>query len=233
MKQNLLIIPAGANALFQSWGDYSNYNFDVAIISWSGVPLTNTEHATYVENITGQKWRIVSAFRDKHDVTQYNYVWVLDDDCLTHPATVEATFNLCKEYNLDLAQPALTPDSSRTHPSTFLIPDAKLHYTNTVEIMCPIFSRAAWPECSAHFGIMPAGIGYGMEGYWSDILQSASSTTKFGGRVAVIDVYPVKHTKTVTGPSDYARMGIDPNDDGRYFSSMGYGWSFNTIEVLM
>ena len=151
---------------------------------------------------------------------------------MTHPETIEATFSLCKEYNLDLAQPALTPDSSRTHPSTFLIPGAKLHYTNTVEIMCPIFSQRAWPECSAHFGTMPVGIGYGMEGYWSDILESATSTTKFGGRVAVIDVYPVKHVKTVTGPAEYARMGIDPNDDGRYFQQLGFGWSFNTIEVV-
>jgi len=233
MKPNLLIIPAGANALFQSWGDYSNCNFDLAIVNWSGANLANTENAAYVENIPGQKWKIVSAFRDKHDITQYEYVWVLDDDCLTTLEAIEATFNLCKEYNLDLAQPALTADSSRTHPPTFLIPGAKLHYTNTVEIMGPIFSRAAWPECSAHFGLMPAGVGYGLEGYWSDILQSTSSTTKFGGRVAVIDIYPVKHTKTVTSPHEYARMGIDPGDDGRYFQSLGFGWSFNTIEVVM
>jgi hypothetical protein len=233
MKQNLLIIPAGPNALFQQWSDYSNLNFDTAIINWKGAPLVNTEGATYMENIPGQKWKIVAEFALRHDISQYERIWVLDDDCLTTPEGIAATFDLCKEYNLDLAQPALTPDSSRTHPSTFLIAGAKLHYTNTVEIMCPIFSQRAWPECSAHFGTMPAGIGYGMEGYWSDILESASSTTKFGGRVAVIDVYPVKHTKIVTGPAEYHAMGIDPNDDGRYFQQLGFGWSFNTIEVIM
>jgi len=232
MKQNLLIIPAGANALFQQWEDYSNFNFDLAVLNWSSAPLTNLEHATYVETTPGQKWKIVADFASKQDLSQYEYIWILDDDCLTHPATIDATFNLCKEYNLDLAQPALTPDGDRTHPSTFLIPGAKLHYTNTVEIMCPIFSQRTWPECSAHFGKMPAGVGYGMEGYWSDILESATSITKFGGRVAVIDIYPVKHTKTVTGPAEYARMGIDPNDDGRYFQQLGFGWSFNTIEVI-
>lgn len=232
MKDNLLIIPSGPTALFQYWEDYSNYNYDLGIINWSGANLSNTENASYVENISGQKWKIVAEFASRHDLSSYEYIWILDDDCLTHPATIAATFELCKEFNLDLAQPALTPDSSRTHPPTFLIPWAKLHITNTVEIMAPIFSQRAWPDCSEHFGKMPLGVGYGLEGYWSDILESASGTTKFGGRVAVIDVYPVKHTKIVTGPTDYARMGIDPGDDGRYFQSLGYGWSFNTIEVI-
>jgi len=232
MKKNLLIVPAGPNALFQQWSDYSNCNFDLAVLNWSSAPLTNLEHAAYVETTPGQKWKIVADFAGKHNVDQYEYIWILDDDCLTTPEGIEVTFNLCKEYNLDMAQPALTPDSDRTHPSTFLIPGAKLHYTNTVEIMCPIFSQRAWPVCSEHFGKMPLGVGYGLEGYWSDVLESATSITKFGGRVAVIDVYPVKHTKRVTGPAEYARMGIDPGVDGHYFANLGFGWSFNTIEVV-
>jgi hypothetical protein len=232
MKTNLLIIPAGPNALFQQWGDYSNCNFDLVVLNWTSAPLTNLEHAAYVETTPGQKWKIVADFAGKQDLSQYEYIWILDDDCLTTPEGVEATFNFCKEHNLDMAQPALTPDSFRTHPSTFLIPGAKMHITDTVEIMCPIFSQRAWPECSEHFGKMPAGVGYGLEGYWAGVLDSKSGTTKFGGRVAVIDLYPVRHVKTVTGPAEYARMGIDPNDDGRYFQQLGFGWSFNTIEVV-
>jgi hypothetical protein len=233
MKKNLLIIPAGAGALFQDWNDYFGFNFDVGIINWTGSQLRNTEHATYVENIPGQKWKIVAEFARRHDVSQYEYIWILDDDCLTTPEGVEATFNFCKEHNLDMAQPALTPDSFRTHPSTFLIPGAKMHITDTVEIMCPIFSKAAWPVCSEHFGKMPAGVGYGLEGYWAGVLDSKSGTTKFGGRVAVIDLYPVKHTKNVTGPAQYHAMGINPDDDGHYFANLGHGWTFNTIEVIM
>jgi hypothetical protein len=233
MKQNLLIIPSGPSSLFQEWKNYADHNFDLAIINWGSHQLTNLEQATYVEHIPGQKWKIVAEFANRHDLSNYEYIWILDDDCLTTPEGVAATFNLCKEYNLDLAQPALTPDSSRTHPPTFLITGAKLHYTNTVEIMAPMFSKRAWPECSEHFGKMPVGVGYGLEGYWSDILQSASGTTKFGGKVAVIDIYPIKHTRLVTGPTEYQKLGLDPGDDGRYFQSLGFGWSFNIIEVVM
>jgi len=232
MKDNILIIPAGPGALFQNWNNYADHNFDLAIINWGSHQLTNLEQAAYVEHIPGQKWKIVSEFANRHDLSQYKHIWILDDDCLTTPEGIAATFDLCKEYNLDLAQPALTPDSSRTHPPTFLIPDAKLHITDTVEIMCPIFSQRAWPECSAHFGKMPVGVGYGLEGYWGQVLESSTGTTKFGGRVAVIDVYPVKHTRTVTGPTEYQRLGLDPGDDGRYFQSLGYGWAFNIIEVI-
>ena len=233
MKKNLLIIPAGPGALFQEWETYNVFDYDVAIINWTGANLRNTEQATYLEHIPGQKWKIVAEFCQRHDVTNYNYIWILDDDCLTTPEGIEATFNFCKENNLDMAQPALTPDSFKTHPSTFLIPGAKMHITDTVEIMCPIFSKAAWPVCSEHFGKMPAGVGYGLEGYWAGVLDSKSGVTKFGGNVAVIDLYPVKHTKQVTGPAQYHAMGINPDDDGHYFANLGHGWTFNTIEVIV
>lgn len=233
MKQNLLIIPAGPTSLFQNWNDYSKFNFDTAIISWSNTELQNTQYATYKENISGQKWRIVSEFVKLHDLSQYEYIWVLDDDCLTTPEGIDATFNFCKEHNLDLSQPALTPDSFGTHPSSYLIPGAKFHITNTVEIMCPIFSQQAWVSCSEHFGLMPLGVGYGLEGHWTHVLDSETGTTKFGGQVAVIDMYPVKHTKPVAGPGDYARMGIDPNNDGMYFYNLNpIDWSFKTLGVI-
>jgi hypothetical protein len=234
MKQNLLIIPSSSSALFQSWGNYSHYDFDLAVINWSGAILTNLEDAIYVENIKGLKWKIVSEFASKHDLSNYEYIWIMDDDCLTTFENVEATFKFCKENNLDLSQPALTSNSYRTWPSTFHIVGAKMHITNTVEIMTPIFSRVAWPECSAHFSKMPLGVGYGLEGYWSGILESASGNTKYGGKVAVIDAYPVVNTKMVTGPQQYQQMGIDPNQDGMYFSNLGFGvWDFKTIEIII
>jgi hypothetical protein len=42
----------------------------------------------------------------------------------------------------------------------------------------------------------------------------------------------MKHNLLII-PADYARMGIDPGVDGQYFQSLGYGWSFNTIEVIV
>jgi hypothetical protein len=98
--------------------------------------------------------------------------------------------------------------------------------------MCPIFSQQAWLPCTEYFNKMPLGIGWGLEGQWTQALDCESGITKFGGKVAVIDAFPVKHTKPVTGGPDYARVGVDPNDDSRYFQKLGFGWSFKTIEVI-
>ena len=44
---------------------------------------------------------ISSDFASKQDLSRYEYIWILDDDCLTTPEGVEATFNFCKEHFYD------------------------------------------------------------------------------------------------------------------------------------
>ena len=232
MKKNLVIIPSGNFAQFEQWSDLSQYNFDLGIIVWSDNKLKNIENAKYIEYLQGQKWHIISKFAEKNPVDSYEYIWILDDDCQVDPATIDKIFEFCKENNLDLAQPALTANSFASHQPTFQIPGAKMHITDTVEIMCPIFSQRVWQDCSRHFGKMPVGIGYGMEGYWRTVLESANGTTRYGGLVAVIDSYPVHHSKSVTNAHDYAQKNIDPNQDGFYFQHLGYLWKFNTLNIV-
>ena len=140
MKRDLVIITCGPNAMFQDWGRYADYNFDVALLRWGPHELTNTEDAAYIENIIGHKWRIISLFNNSHDLTKYEYIYCLDDDCATSWDLIQATFDFCREHNLDLAQPALAPGSYTSHAFTHMIEGAKMHIMNTVEIMCPIFT---------------------------------------------------------------------------------------------
>jgi hypothetical protein len=232
MKSNLVIIPAGPTALFQQWTDYSNYNFDLAIINWSGNKLENIEKAVYYEEMPGQKWKLMYEFDKKHDLSQYEYIWCLDDDCATVPDLIQSTFDFCVENDLDLAQPALESSSYYSHIPTLMIPNAKMHIVNTVEIMCPIFRQRVWKECIEPIANMPLGIGYGFEGYWQGVLKSKNGITKYGGKVAVIDRYPVLHTQPVTQLFQFKNKGLDPDLDGRYFYNLGYPWSFDTIEVI-
>lgn len=232
MKRDLLIITCGPQALFQGWGDYTSYNFDVALIRWGQHPLTNTGSARYFEDIVGHKWKIISEFNSRHDLSPYEYIYCLDDDCVTNWHLIQETFNFCRENNLDLAQPALAEGSYYSHSFTLMVPGAKMHVMNTVEIMCPIFSQRVWTECIAPAKEMPIGIGYGYEGYWASQLESKTGTTKYGGRVAVIDRYPVLHSKPVTRMEDWQARGLDPAVDGIWFHDQGYAWTFDTIEVI-
>jgi hypothetical protein len=237
MKTDLVIIPSGKSALFQDWEDYSNFNFDVAILNWSGEELRNTKHATYIQNFPGHKWHLIYKFASEHDLSNYRYIMCLDDDVVTSPQLLEATFDFCQENNIDIGQPALLPTPHPWgHPPTGCIERAKMHITNWAEIMCPIFSQRCWPEAIALCGQMPLGIGYGLETYWEDTFSTQKGTTKFGGIVAVIDQLPVIHSRPFKTMQDWASLGIDPGDDGRWFSSQGFGLGpnrgFKTINII-
>lgn len=232
MKSNLVIMAAGTDAIFQEWENLENYNFDLAVINWHGKPLKNLEIAKYVVDMPGQKWKLVYQFDQTHDLSDYEYIWCLDDDCITTPELIDLTFKFCKENNLDLAQPALTPDSYFSWRPTLMVPDAKMHITTTVEIMCPIFRRRIWKECIAPCGAMPLGIGYGLESWFTHAAGSITGRSKYGGLCAVIDRYPIKHSKPVTSMQQFAERNLDPSKDGEFFSKMGIPFVFSTLEVI-
>ena len=226
-------MPSGPGAVFESWTDYDQYNFDLAILQWDTSDLSNTEKAVYHEKGPGQKWHQIDRFNEKYDLSGYEYVACFDDDCHATPATIASMFDFCRDNNLDVAQPALTKNSYIAHIPTVQIDGACMHITDTVEIMCPIFSQRCWPEANALSGLLPDGTGHELEVYWRIIFESDTGTTKYGGRVAVIDQYPVCHTRPVTTPAQFAAKGMEPGKDSRWIQSAGYsGWSFKTIEII-
>lgn len=232
MKENLVIIPAGPDALFQDWPDYTTFNFDLALVLWTPCNLKNAENAKFYDIIPDHKWKLIFHFASKYDLSNYEYIFVLDDDILTSPEVIDLIFRFCKEYNLDLAQPAMSLDSYHAGSSSTLIPGAKMHITNSVEIMCPIFSKRAWPICISHADKMPIGVGFGLEGFWTKELESQGGITKFGGLVAVIDQYPVKHTRPTANAETYKQRGYDPREDWVYFENLGYPLYLETIKVI-
>jgi hypothetical protein len=234
MKPNLLIMCAGPGAVFENWGDYSNENFDLAVLQWNaGDRLPNTEHAAYYEQGAGQKFHNIDRFNEKYDLSAYEYIGVVDDDCITTAEEYSKMFEFCKQHGMDIAQPALTHNSYIAHEPTRQIPDAVWHSTDTVEIMCPIFSQRCWPEAAALFGMLPDGTGHELEVYWRIVFESNNGTTKYGGRVGVIDQHPVFHSRPITTPEDFIRKGMEPGKDSRWIQAAGYaGWSFRTIEVF-
>lgn len=232
MKPNLVIMPSGPDAVFQQWGNLDNYNFDLAVLNWHGGALENLSSAKYVVNIPGHKWRIIHQFDQTHDLSEYEYIWCLDDDCITTPDLIDLTFAFCKERNIDLGQPALTPDSFHSHPPTIMIPDATMHITTTVEIMCPIFRRRIWKECIAPCAAMPGGIGYGLESWFTNAAGCMSGRSKYGGLCAIIDRFPVYHSKPVTTVQQWQARGLSPDQDGEFFAKMGLPFVFRTLEVI-
>jgi hypothetical protein len=212
MKKDLLIITCGIDPKFQYSGRYDQQEYDVAIIDCVGQELTNTASAAYFEKIPGNKWNAIQVFAARHDVTSYGYIYCLDGEVVTTWEKIAGVFNVCRTSNLDLAQPALTPDSTYNFETTVATPGVTLHKTNTVDSLCPVFSKQVWADCTAPLADLPIGTGNGFGGYWADVLDSATGTTKFGGGVAVLDCLPVT----------YYGAKAEADLDSKWFADQGY-----------
>lgn len=205
MKEYLALFRAGPNSLHASAVErLSEQNFDYAL-SWFGdAAPERADGAVFVHHQKGPKWpgleKTIVAHWDT--VRQYRYLWLPDDDLLCVPESVSRMFAICSDLRLELAQPALTPDSYFTHVITLQHSAFQVRFTNFVEIMAPVLSIDLFARI---FHSLQGNIsGYGLDALWPRFTQL--------GRVAVIDDTPVKHTRPVGGPN-YAfskKAGLPP-----------------------
>lgn len=194
MKEHLALFRAGASSLHGSAVErLSEQNFDYAL-SWFGdQPPHAADGAVFVHHQKGAKWPGLEATILAHwdTIKQYRYLWLPDDDLLCVPEQVSRMFSICSDLRLDLAQPALTPDSYYTHLITLQHPAFQVRFTNFVEIMAPVLSLDLFARI---FPSLQGNIsGYGLDSLWPRFTQL--------GRVAIIDDTPVKHTRPVGGPN--------------------------------
>lgn len=194
MKPYLALFRAGANSLHPAAvARLHEQNFDYAL-SWFGAePPQHAEGAAFVHAVRGPKWDgLAQTIREHWDAIQhYRYVWLPDDDLLCVPEDISRMFAIADELQLELAQPALTPDSYATHLITLQHSAFQLRFTNFVEIMAPLLSAdmlaRAYPTMVGQVS------GYGLDSLW----PRWSSI----GRMAIIDDTPVLHTRPVGGPN--------------------------------
>ena len=137
-------------------------------------------------------------------LTQYEGVLFLDDD-LELQFDPDQFFAVCQEYNLDLAQPALSPECNG-FPITKQHPGLKLRTTNWVEVMAPYMKRDFLKEMAHSFDLSISG--WGLDIYWGFHLGAQRTA-------AVLDEFVMKHTKEIDvadgGFYKYLRsIGISP-----------------------
>ncbi|MQY19541.1 hypothetical protein NRB20_26310 [Nocardia sp. RB20] len=135
----------------------------------------------------GPKWpplgRLIASLATLID--QYDYIWLPDDDIDADTAAVNLMFDYCAEYQLSLAQPALTPDSSIVHPITRLDARYTLRFTNFAEVMAPCLSREFLRRTLGEFTETQSG--WGMDYVWTSMLGE--------GDTAILDAVPMRHSR--------------------------------------
>ncbi len=193
MKPYLILYRTGPGSLHPHTIErLHEQNFDYAL-SWFGDTPPDAPGAVFVHMQKGPKYPGLERTLNTHwrTISQYRYVWMPDDDLLCVPEQVSRMFATCDELQLELAQPALTPDSYFAHPITLRHADFQLRFTNFVEIMAPVLSidllTRVIPTLAGNIS------GYGLDSVWPRMSRL--------GKVAILDDVPVKHTRPLGGPN--------------------------------
>jgi hypothetical protein len=131
----------------------------------------------------GGKFQLAQRHLDPKD-HDFDYLFLWDDD-LEIPADFDPSrfIELMRRHGFAVAQPALTRDSEFTHPITLQKP-GEARQTNFVEIMAPVYTRAAWEWL--HPRLDP----YNFSGWGYDFAP-------IPGKRGIIDCMPVSHKRPI------------------------------------
>jgi Protein of unknown function (DUF707) len=211
-RRNLVVVRAGNSSLHPEWlkgGDERSW--DIVINYFGDDPdLYKEADVTRIDS-KGPKWPALHDLLQENPefVSNYDYIWLPDDDLLATKSDINALFELVKSYKLEVAQPALSWDSYYSHITTLRNNMTKIRFTNYVEVMAPCFSSAMLRKALPLFNANLSG--WGLDYLWTALAENPQ------GGIAIIDEVTVRHTRPVGGPN-YKRLretGVSPWDEMR------------------
>jgi len=190
-RKNLVLVRAGDKSLHPQWLS-DDRNWDLAVSYYGSFPDRFKDQFDILHCFKGSKWEGITDFieNNTHLISQYEYLWLPDDDLFCNAETINNFFRLCKALNFTIAQPALTPYSFYTWPITIKDEEAIARQTNFIEIMAPCFRVSDLKCFSRYFGENTSGFGY--EWLWESIAKK-EKIFNFG----IVDATPVFHTRQV------------------------------------
>jgi hypothetical protein len=231
--KNLVIIAAGKTSEHQKWSqNHLDHGFDLCILNYSeGFTFNdkNTLSARYLSTKAGMKFKLIAEFYENNPdaINDYEYVFMMDDDIETNPSEIQKFFEVCEQDQFDLAQPGLSLTSTYTYLPTRKIKGAKYHLTNMVEIMMPCFSKRLLKETLVDIKAAKNGIGWGLEGVWNKKFHTSNGTSKFGGKIGVIDCVEFGHYRSLGGTESkiYEKFGSPWEALAEQEARVGFKWS--------
>ncbi len=208
-RRNLVFCRVGDASLHRAWlGDPATRSYDVWLDSyaaddarWAGEPARVT-----VARDTVKIQRIAQLAREHPELLRdYDALWFPDDDLAFDAAGAERLFEIFHALDLAVAQPALAGGSFYSHAITLENRSFSVRFTNFVEPMAPVFSRAAFAACWPTFAESISG--WGIDYVWPKLLGYPVD------RLAIVDAAPVLHTRPVGTSAWYQSLRVDPGKE--------------------
>jgi hypothetical protein len=209
-------MPAGRKSLHKEWHSYPDRTFDLITLVYDDEFTEHAEFADFSFRQDGTKTQLLAWFFENHPEIweQYDYFWLADDDLALEPEEVNRLFDLAEEWQMPVCQPSLTSDSPHSHAITLHREPFLFREVSFVEVMCPMFSKAAIQEVIPYFKESESA--WGVDEIWSQVLFPK------GGKY-IIDAIQVHHTKKIGKPERgqspdqgegfYANISVNPYDE--------------------
>jgi hypothetical protein len=200
-RRNLVVLRANEQSLHTSWAQdvpEQERSWDLCI-SYYGKP-ENFPPQDFSEYASLQhldrKFIALKKLMHKDSVLwAYDYVMFPDDDLQMKWSDLNVLFEVCREYELQLAQPSLDPTGVVNYESTRQNSKYLLRFVSMVEIMAPVFSMAALRVCIHTFDFNLSG--FGIDYAWSRLVDGPLT------KIAIVDKVAVLHTRPSGKSYDY------------------------------
>lgn len=190
-RRALVVLQCGRGSKVDGWFDDAARDWDL-LVNYYDARGHRPALGDYVFFQKGTKFTAMWMLWARHRaiLEGYEHVLFLDDDVETTCGALNRLFAECRTHGLDLAQMALTADSSCNWRELF----AREGVTgprslSAVEIMMPVLSARALRWIAPTFGASVSG--FGLDLAWGKIVRDA------GGRIAVLDEVRATHSRPV------------------------------------
>jgi hypothetical protein len=191
--------------VFTSAGDHSNLrswlrgrrDFDLWVVYYGDRPDAFRQDADIYSRHRGSKFQnLPDRYQDQREIfDRYDAVLVMDDDVLINGTAITKLFEIRRDLDLWVLQPAFRLRGKISWDVTRVRPTTKLRYTNFVEMTCPLFRRDKLDAFMAVYD--PELSGYGVDWWYLQTIGGHKER-----RVAIVDEI------TCVNPFDRRKGGV-------------------------
>lgn len=200
-RRNLVVVRADERSLHRQWlRDIKDEdrNWDLCISFFgSEAGLAQETWAEYrvLQNGMRKCQALYHLFHSGSPLFNYERVAFFDDDIMTTHQDMNELFAICRDYDLQLAQPGLSADSYVNYPMLKSRPEYILRFVSFVEFMCAVFRTDALQACAPTF--QHNAHGFGIDNVWPKLIGEPRDG------IAVVDKVTVAHTRPLASSQWY------------------------------
>jgi hypothetical protein len=203
--RSLVYTSAGDRSEIERWlSPGATRPFDTWISYYGAIPGRYRGLGEYYQQRSGGKFpNLANDYRCHPEIfRRYDAVFVPDDDIRISARSIAGLFDLRTQYDLWLLQPAFSPRGQISHPITRMRAEAKIRFTNFIEVTCPLFRGDKLELFLSHYD--PSLVGWGVDWWFCELIGGGSAC-----KIAIADQIPCVNPLTRRkggGPREIDRL---------------------------